>query len=911
MFYLRRTLIILFIIAIVGMGLFLTGINLYTDWLWFLNLNVEQVFLTILMTKIWLRLAVGSIFAVFIYINLLFTRKKVYQFIKSFGMSPIRVVGEAYEEPIKWLTKGKLNLIFLIISIVLGFFSSSISTGAWEIVLKYINRTPFGVSDPIFNKDIGFYVFELPFLQLAYSLLAGLVILTGIIVAVIYFLINLRTNGGGYRFNLSEKLHLSALAVLFFGLKAFGYRLEMFKLLYSPRGVVFGASYTDYHVKLFALKVLMVIVGLLAIFTLINIFTRNMKLIYFGIGLWVLVSILLVGVYPEIVQKYRVEPNEIELEKPFIKHNINYTLKAYGLDKIEQRSFEVTNELTFDDIEEAEDIIENIRLWDWRPLQNTYSQLQEIRLYYDIEHVDIDRYVIDGVYRQVMIAPRELDKSKLEARAQTWVNRVLKFTHGMGVVMSPVNVVTPEGLPEFYIKNIPPVSTIDLKVTQPRIYYGEKTNDYVIVNSKGGEFDYTGATNYYDGKGGIPIKNFWRRLVFAFKYSTMKILLSGDITPESRIMFDRNIMTRVKKIAPFLKYDNDPYIVINDGKLYWIIDAYTITNMYPYSEPVRGWGNYVRNSVKAVVDAYHGTVNFYISDPDDPLIQTYAKIFPNLFKSLDQMPEGLKAHIRYPEDLFKLQSQVYATYHMKDPVTFFNKEDLWNIPKEKYAGQTLFVEPYYIITRLPGEEDLEFILIQPFTPARKNNMVSWLAAKSDGENYGKLVLYSFPKNRTIYGPMMIEARIDQDSEISQQLTLWDQKGSSVIRGNLLTIPIKNSILYVEPIFLQAQQSQLPELKRVIVVFGDEVVMEPTLREALAKIFGIKEGIVKEDNALDELGDIVIEELAPLAERALQVYQEAKRLLREGDFAGYGEKLNELESLLKRMRDLAQEETTEL
>lgn len=905
MSYFKRTLIILILIGVIVVGLMASGINLYTDYLWFLSLNLTQVFTTILFTKIWVRLAIGVLFALFIYFNLLFTRKKVLDFLHNFSVQgPIRVVGtEESENPLeKWVTKGRLNLFYLIISIVLGFLTSSINSGAWQTVQKFIHQTPFGTTDPIFNKDIGFYIFSLPFFQLSYSLLTGLIILTGVIVGIIYLLINLRAGSGGYRLTLSEKLHLSTLAVGFFGLKAFGYLLQMYNLLYSPRGVVFGASYTDIHVQLFALRVLMVVVGLLAIFTLINIFTKNMRLIYGGVILWLVVAVLLGGVYPGIVQKYRVEPNEITLESPFIEHNINHTLQAFGLGTIEERMIEATKDLTLTDIESSKDIIDNIRLWDWRPLQRTYSQLQEIRLYYDIEHVDIDRYMIDGDLRQVMLAPRELNQSKLEARAQTWINQVLKFTHGMGVVMSPVNEVTPEGMPELFVKNIPPVSKYpELEVTQPRIYYGEKTDGYIVANTTGGEFDYTGETNFYDGTGGIPVKNMWRRMVFAAKYNTLKFILSGDIRSESKLMYDRNIMVRVQKIAPFLRYDQDPYMVVADGNLYWIIDAYTITNRYPYSEPVRGWGNYVRNSVKVVVDAYNGTVDYYISDSTDPLVLTYAKIFPDLFKPIEEMPESIREHIRYPEDLFTLQSQVYATYHMKDPVTFFNKEDLWNIPNEKYAGQSIPIRPYYILTRLPGEKDLSYILVQPFTPAKKNNMVAWLVAKSDPNDYGKMIKYNFPKDRTVYGPMMVEARIDQDSVISQQLTLWDQKGSSVIRGNLLVIPIRDSLLYVEPIYLQAQGTQLPELKRVIVAYGDDIVMEKTLREALTQIFGDGAELDLPNIDFDELGELEDGELLPIINRAVQVYEEAQNRLRAGDFAGFGEQWGQLQQLLEQIQ----------
>lgn len=908
MSYFKRTLMILIVIAAIAFGLFIAGINLFTDWLWFNDLHFGKAFITVLMAKVWVRIVVGVLFALFVFINLLFTRKKILQFFQNLGNNiPFKVVGREYDEmdiPTKqWITKGKLNLLFFIISVVVGFLTGSISTGAWETVLKYLNQTPFGVTDPIFHKDIGFYVFQLPLFQLLYSHLTGLVVLTGIIVALVYILLNIKFGSGRFQLQTSEKLHIATLAVLFFALKAFGYFLQMYQLLYSSRGVVFGAGYTDIHVELLAYRVLTVVVAALALFTLINIFTRKMKLIYIGVALWLLVAVVLGSIYPGIIQKYQVEPNEINLESPYIKNNIDYTLKAYNLEKLEERPFAVSANLTADDLTRAEEVIQNIRLWDWRPLQKTYSQLQELRLYYDIAHVDIDRYMINGTYRQVMVGPRELNLNGLEARAQTWINQTLKFTHGMGVVMSPVNVVTPEGMPEFFVKNIPPISTVnEIKITQPRIYYGENTNNYVIANTKSGEFDYTGVTNYYDGKTGIALSSIWRKLAFAIKYSNLKILLSSDISAESKVLYDRNIMTRVSKLAPYLKYDKDPYMVVADGKLYWMIDAYTTTNMYPYAEPTGDGYNYIRNSVKVVVDAYNGNADFYISDPTDPIIQTYAKIFSDVYKPLKDMPATLQEHIRYPEDMFNIQSQIYTTYHMKNPVTFFNKEDQWNIPTEKYGGETVQVQPYYILTRLPGEDDLEFIQMLPFTPATKNNMVSWLVAKSDPKDYGKLVLYTFPKDRTIYGPSMIEARIDQDSVISQQLTLWDQKGSSVIRGNLLTLPIKNSILYVEPIFLQSQQTQLPELKRVVVAFGDEVVMEPTLQEAFNRIFGTQSGVAQKDQALDQLPKVIQGQgLSPLAKRAAELFDEAQARLKAGDFAGFGTKLQELGKIIEDMQ----------
>jgi hypothetical protein len=556
--------------------------------------------------------------------------------------------------------------------------------------------------------------------------------------------------------------------------------------------------------------------------------------------------------------------------------------------------------------------INNIRLWDHRPLKDTYNQIQSIRLYYDFYDVDVDRYIIDDEYRQVMLSVRELSAEKLAEQAQTWVNRRLQFTHGYGIALSPVNEVSAEGLPVLLVKDIPPVG--DFNIERPQIYFGEKTNDYVIVKTKTQEFDYPmGDENvygHYQGKGGVSIGSFIRRLVYAWQFSDFNILISGELTPESKVLYYRNISERVSHLTPFLKLDSDPYPVVMDGRLLWIQDAYTTTDRYPYSEPLKSGLNYIRNSVKAVIDAYDGSVTFYVTDPEDALIRTYQAIFPGLFVPAEQMPESLQVHLRYPEGMFNIQASVYQSYHMRDVRVFYNQEDLWAVPREVYAGREQAMEPYYIIMRLPDEENEEFLLMLPFTPVNKNNTISWLAARCDGENYGKLIAYHFPKERLVYGPSQIENRIQQDTVITEQLALWGRGGSRVIRGNLLLIPLGKSNLYVEPVFLQAEAGGLPELKRVIVAAGDQIAMEPTLKESIAAIFGAEapptEPMV-EPPAPTEPEKPVAAEVARLIEEAQQHYNKAQQYLKKGDWAGYGKELDALKAVLDRLAEFVAEE----
>jgi uncharacterized membrane protein (UPF0182 family) len=702
--------------------------------------------------------------------------------------------------------------------------------------------------------------------------------------------------------NISARYHLSFLAAVFFIIKAIGYQLEQYALLFAHRGAVWGPGYTSTHATLIAYKILAIIAILCALAILINLFLRKFRLIVYSIGILLVASIVLGGLYPAFIQKFVVSPNEAVIEKPYLERNIQYTRMAYNLDKIEKKDFPAGKVLSAGDIQANQDTIQNIRLWDWEPLMQTYGQIQEMRLYYEFTDIDIDRYTINGRYRQVMLSARELNQERLPSQAKTWVNQRLSFTHGYGIAMSPVNELSTEGLPTFFLKDIPPTGPTDLKVDRPEIYYGERTDQYVIVNTKSQEFNFpqgdVNVLSTYEGEGGVKINNFLRRVMFALALGDYKMLLSSEVDNSSRVLYYRNIKQRVPKIAPFLQFDNDPYVVLSSGKLYWMWDAYTTTNKFPYSEPYDKVNNYIRNPVKVVVDAYSGQVDFYISDESDPLIQTYSKIFPGMFKNLEEMPEDLRLHIRYPEDLFRTQAEMYAVYHMEDPQVFYNREDKWNIATEQNINkEEKPLEPYYTIIKLPGANEPEFVLILPFTPQNKKNMIAWLSASSDGEEYGKLLAYNFPKQELVYGPTQIEARLNQDTVISQQLSLWNQRGSSVIRGNLLVIPVKDALIYVAPIYLQAEQSKMPELRRVIVAHGDKVVMEPTLEKALESIFG--SGTIPAPQVqLPAAGtQIPVTSISDLAKSASQLYDDAQNKLKNGDWAGYGESLSKLKQTL--------------
>jgi hypothetical protein len=871
----------------------------YTEWLWFNSLGYGDVYLTILKTRVLLFFTAAIIFCILFLGNLVLATRLTPKTEAHFW--PWAIVRQLQ-------SILRLNVIMgtALLSLIFGL----VAQGGWQVVLRFFNGQPFGIADPVFHREVGFYVFSLPFFHLLQGWLVGALIITLLGSIGVYFL---SYTVQRLRVDLARPVlaHLGGLVIAILGLFAWGYWLGIWELVFSEQGVVFGASYADMHAKLPAQWILLAVVLIFMVIILVSVVRRNSRWPLYGIVGWLVVSIIVGGIFPSLVQRFQVQPSELAREMSYIEYNIQFTREAFALDRIEEQSFPAEDAPTPQDIAQNNVTINNIRLWDPRPLKDTYNQIQSIRLYYDFNDVDIDRYIIDGNYRQVMLSARELSAEKLAGQAQTWVNRKLQFTHGYGIALSPVNEVSSDGLPELLVKDIPPVG--DFNIEQPQIYFGEKTNDYVIVKTKTQEFDYPmGDENVYgryQGKDGVSLGSFIRRVVYAWQLGDLNILISGELTPESRVLYYRNIRERVNHLAPFLELDSDPYLVVMDGRLLWIQDAYTTTDRYPYSEPIGGGLNYIRNSVKAVIDAYDGNVTFYIADPEDALIRTYQAIFPNLFVPAAQMPESLRVHIRYPEDMFNIQASVYQTYHMRDARVFYNKEDLWAVPKEVYFGSEQTMEPYYIIMRLPGEEKEEFLLMLPFTPVNKNNTIGWLAARNDGENYGKLLAYLFPKERLVFGPSQIENRIQQDTVITEQLALWGRGGSRVIRGNLLMIPLGKSLLYVEPVFLQAETGGLPQLKRVIVAAGDQIAMEPTLKESIVAIFGAEapptEPVVKPP-APAEPEEPVAADIAGLIEEAQQHYNKAQQYLQAGDWTGYGGELEALKVVLDQLAELTAE-----
>jgi uncharacterized protein len=666
---------------------------------------------------------------------------------------------------------------------------------------------------------------------------------------------------------------------------------------------VVGAGYTDIHVALPVLWLLIALAVIAAVCCWANLRPRGFRLPVTALAMLFGTSLMLAEIGPALFQRVYVRPNELRLEAPYIQRNIAATQRAYNLHDVAVKAFPAEQNLTAQTLAASQATIDNIRLWDWQPLISTYSQMQEIRTYYKFHDVDIDRYWLDGAYQAVMLSARELKPSLLPPNAQTWVNRHVLFTHGNGVVMSPVTRKSAEGLPVLYLHDIPPLASGGPAIREPRIYYGEETDSYVIVKATTPEFDYPkGKDNiyaFYDGIGGIPIGGLARKALFAWHFGDLNLLLTSYITEASRIMIRRNIRERVSTIAPFLSLDRDPYLVVSEGRLFWMQDAYTTSSYFPYAQPTpRGSLNYIRNSVKVVIDAYNGSVDFYLMDASDPVAATYARIFAGIFKPLAAMPADLRRHIRYPEDLFRIQAQIYRAYHMDSAEVFYNREDLWQFPRQAEGGENAVMVPYYIIMRLPAEAGAEFFLMLPMVPSQRQNMIAWLAARCDEPNYGKLIVYEFPKDKLVFGPFQIEARINQNTEISQQLSLWNQLGSRVIRGHIIVIPIESSILYVSPLYLRAEQGQLPELKRVIASYGDQVVMKETLGAALSALFNeasaapAAPGAATATTSTGPAGD--------RARKAIEHYESAMEHLRSGDWAGFGRELHAMREILQEL-----------
>lgn len=921
--------------------------NIYVEMLWFEQLNFSGVFWTIIGAKFAIGLTFTLLAFVIIGVNMYLARHYASR------LTELHLFNEELSELEPLFTGSRVvDVVIVGAVVILSGILGLIGLADWNRVLRYFNQEPFNATDPIFGYDIGFFVFSLPFWNFVRFWLLLAVVASAIAITLYYLYRGaVVIEERGISLRPYARNHLCILAALVFVLMAWGYRLDMFQLLYSESGFTFGAGYADLHARLPAYWLLLFIsLGCAGLFVA-SLRSRRRNLPFIAIGAMIVAAIVAGGVYPAAIQQFIVKPDEFEKETPYIKNSIEYTLKAYGLEAVDEVPFPINNVLSAQDIQANMTTMRNIKLQDIRPLRRTYQQLQEIRTYYDFSSVDEDRYIINGEYRQVMLAARELSYDQIPS--QTWQNNHLYFTHGYGLCLSPVNTVTPEGLPELFVKDIPPVAiSEELKITRPELYFGEQMENYAVVKTEMQEFDYPeGEENRfstYEGEGGVTLRSFIRRIAFAKYFGEINLLISPLITSESQVLFYRRIQDRVRNIAPFLEYDSDPYLVIAEGRLFWIQDAYTVTSSYPYSQRFSGLVsraqeeldggqaggipglaqppqrrfvrnqptlrsiNYIRNSVKITIDAYTGETKFYMTDENDPLIRTYQKIFPTLFVPLDEMPPALKAHIRYPRDLFAVQAAMYRTYHMKNPQVFYNQEDLWAVPQQVYAGNEQTMYPYYTVMKTPQMKKSEMLILLPFTPANKENMIGWMAAQCDPPDYGQIMVYNFPKQELVFGPMQIEARINQEAEIARDLALWNQKGSEVIRGDIIVVPVQQSVLYIEPLYLRQRSTRggLPELKRVIVAHGNRIAMRERLDQALSAVFAFDRTAVAQvaDTGIDLAGsaepprprqDTTLKELV---QQALTQFNQAQERLRAGDWSGYGHSIQQLENVLKRLSE---------
>lgn len=904
------------IMAAIAVGILLILLGLATDflvdWMWFSAIGYLPVFWTMIGAKAAVFLGVFLATAVILWANarlaLELTRRRGRL---PTGFAHTLAATATPPDPLQFMRRSIGQFLPWSIALagsagLVALFIAAGELSRWSVVLQFLYQVPYGAKDPLFGKDIGFYLFSLP----AYIAVKNWLLLTllssALFAGAVYWLQgDIEHQAQSRSISPTAIAHASALLGLFFAVKAWSYALDRYLLLYGDNGILVGASYTDIHVELPVLWLLIGLSTAAAFASWANLRARTSILPAAAIAIVFGGVFLFSGVVPALFQRFYVKPNELALERPYIERSITLTRQAYHLDRIVAKPFPAEQDLTLETLEANKATIDNIRLWDWQPLADTYAQLQEIRTYYKLRELDVDRYWLGGAYQSVMLSARELNASLLATEAQTWVNLHLLFTHGNGAVMSPVTRKSAEGLPLLYLRDIPPVAHGGPEIREPRIYYGEEKSRYIIVHGTTPEFDYPKGTDNvyssYGGAGGIPLRGILRRFTLANYFSDVNLLLSSYVTDDSRVMIRRNIQERIRTIAPFLTLDHDPYLVISEGRLFWMQDAYTTSEYFPYSRPAPGINmNYIRNSVKAVVDAYNGTVDFYLIDPADPIAATYQRIFPGLFKPFAAMPPDLQKHIRYPEDLFTIQARLYQAYHMKTADVFYNREDLWDFPRQPAAdGGVAPMAPYYIIMRLPGESQAEFFIMIPMVPSRRDNMIAWLAARCDSPDYGKLIVYEFPKEKLVYGPFQIEARIHQNTEISQQISLWNQMGSRVIRGNLLVIPIENSILYVSPLYLRAEQGHLPELKRVIAAYGEHVVMKETLAEALTALF--TDGAAPERPvAAAAAPGAGARGAATRAREALDRYNRAMELLKSGDWAGFGAQIDTMRGVLEDM-----------
>ena len=897
-----------FFLILIFIGMFFNPlIEFFSNILWFRSIGYITTFWKIFYSKIKIFLIITSLITVIIY----------------YYVSALNKNYKKYFNDDFIIKKGYGNFKLFFSSLFFGIlFGYSFTNYMWKDVLLFLNSQMFDKVDPIFHMDISFYVFKLPLIKSILSMIM-FIFMWMIILTTLYFILVYKKKKvhkekviefDEYRKKLNIKQifcndsykslirTIMLLSVTILVLIGINYVLLSYKLLYSSMGVIYGAGYTDVHVTLISYKILS-IASLIAAGVVIVGYKKNNVIIAISAPIAIVGIHILSLFIAIIVQQLIVLPDEISKEEEYINNNLEYTQNAYGINDVDFINYDPKTDLTYKEIENQSDIIDNIMINDYRPLKQTFNEIQGIRMYYQFNDIDVDRYEVNGKYTQMFITAREITLDKLRDEAKTWLNKHFKYTHGYGVVLSPVNAVTSDGQPELLVKNIPPVTESDIIIKEPRIYFGEMISDYIVVNSDEYEFDYpSGDDNKeikYDGKDGVKLTTL-NKLLFAIKNRSIKLLVSSNINDESKIIFNRNIYRRLHEIAPFFKYDNDPYIVVNkdDGKLYWIIDAFTTTRNYPYSKPFRFNGtriNYMRNSIKVVIDAYDGTVTYYKYD-DEPIINAYEKIFPDLFKNSDEMPENLKYHIKYPQDFFNLQASVYETFHVSNPKVFYNGEDVWQIANEKYMDAVDIVKTnsQYVTFKMPESENVEFLLTVPFTPNGKGNMTSLFVARNDSENYGDLFVYKFPKDKVIKGPVQIETQIDQDSVISPQFTLWGQKGSKILRGSVIIIPISGALLYVEPIYLQADnQNSLPEMKKIIVFYNNKIVMEDTLELSLRKIFEYQ--IEDEDEDEDE---IEINNIDGLNERQIEILNEINMQLNE-----YKENVDKIEELINEFNEL--------
>ncbi len=879
-----------------------SALDLLTEWLWFNEVDYTGIFLRTLATKVTL----GAVVFVLAFAGLALSfRLALRQFTQPYTLFP----GNGEIQAVV-LTPQQLQRLGMGVAALMALFLGAFASNEWLTWLQFRNAVPFEQVDPLFGRDISFYVFSLPFIDLVRWLTLAVVMLSLLGSAALYVLSNQLglDPARGPVVGDAARRHLGLLIAAVFLLLAWGAYLDVPRVLTTPAGIVHGASYVDVLLRVPVFRVLMLAALAGAALSAVSALTPRNRPLMAAIGLYALIS---VGgnVGAVALQRLVVTPDEQQREAPYLTNNIAATRQAFGLDRVEEREVSGDATLTLADIENNTDTINNVRLWDHEPLLDTFGQLQEIRTYYDFASVDNDRYFIDGEYRQIMLSSRELNSDSLPNRS--WINERLQYTHGFGVAMGPVNQVTQEGLPVLFIGDLPPTSSVDIEVEQPSIYFGELSNDYVIVNTGTDEFHYPqgddNVSTRYDGSGGVAMPSVLRRLLFAARFGAYEILVSSQLNSESRIIYHRNIMDRVTTIAPFLRYDTDPYLVISEGRLFWMVDAYTTSGRYPYATPASNGINYIRNSVKIVIDAYNGTTTFHLAEPDEPMARTLQAIFPGFLQPLDAMSEDLRRHIRYPEGLFTLQTAIYSTFHMTNPAVFYNREDQWEVPV--IDGEQM--QPYYTMMRLPGEPRAEFIQMLPFTPRGRNNMAAWMVARSDGDQYGKILVFQFPKQKVVFGPSQIVARINQDPDISPQLTLWDQQGSEVIQGTLLVIPIEEALLYIRPLYLRASGGRIPELKQVIVAYQNEIAMEETLEGALGRLFG--PGTRTPRSRTLPIGTLIADaEPQPPTTEALAApsgglvsqagdhYRRALQAQRDGDWAQYGEQIEQLGEVLEEL-----------